>query len=168
MPPSTASTKRSKSKDRTWVVVADRAHARVMESPHQHSGITILLEVDSKSGRARGPKNVDDRLPRTQESASSARHAIAARLDPKAHEQKIFIERLARYLKSNTSHFDSLVLVAPKTVLPRITAELSPPVRKKLALEFKKDLTWMRTADILEKLGPLGQKLKKERIARLG
>src|SRR5688572_17182429 len=83
---------------RTWIVVADGGHARIMESAHPHSGITVRLDVTSDARLTAG-RLAADRLPRTQESGNSARHGIAPRLSLKDHEKRLFAARLADYLR---------------------------------------------------------------------
>ena len=37
----------TKKAERTWIVVADGGHARILESGHRHSGVTVRLDVTS-------------------------------------------------------------------------------------------------------------------------
>ena len=147
---------------RTWIVVADGGHARIMESAHPHSGITIRLDVTSDARQTAG-KLAADRLSRTQESGTSARHGIAPRLSLKDHEKRLFAARLADYLRGGLGNFDQLVLVAPMRFLSLVRDTLPDNVSKKISVMRSKDLTWMSDAEVLDHLGPLGAQVRRER-----
>jgi protein required for attachment to host cells len=152
----------TKKADRTWIVVADGGHARILESGHRNSGVTVRLDVTSDARRTAG-KLAADRLPRTQESSNSARHGIEPRVSLKNHEKQIFAERLADYLRGGINSFDQLVLVAPIRFLNLVRGTLPDNVSKKIAATRGKDLTWMSDAEVLEHLGPLGGQVRRMR-----
>jgi protein required for attachment to host cells len=147
---------------RTWIVVADGVHARILESGHPHSGITVRLDVMSDARQTAG-KLAAGRLPRTQESKGSARHGIAPRTTLKNHEKRLFAERLADYLKGGLGNFDQLVLVAPMRFLNLIREILPDSVSKKISAVRSKDLTWMSDAEVLDHLGSLGGQVRRAR-----
>jgi len=147
---------------RTWIVVADGGHARILESGQPHTGVTLRLNVTSDARQTAG-KLASSRLPRTQESASSARHAIAPRLSLKDHEKRAFATRLAAYLKGGFDGFDQLVLVAPVRFLNLVRDALPDDVSRKIAVTRGKDLTWMTDAEILEHLGAVGGQVRRAR-----
>lgn len=152
----------AKKEQRTWIVVADGGHARVLESGHPHSGITVRLDAMSDARLTAG-KLAAGRLPRTQESKNSARHAITPRMSLKDHEKRLFAARLAVYLKGGLGNFDQLVLVAPTRFLNLIRDMLPDNVSKKISAMRGKDLTWMSDAEVLDHLGPLGAQVRRER-----
>ena len=151
-----------KKTQRTWIVVADGGHARILESGIAHSGITVRLDVTSDARLTAG-KLAAGRLPRTQESKSSARHAIAPRISLKDHEKRLFAARLTDYLKGGLGNFDQLVLVAPMRFLNSVRDMLPDNVSKKISVMRSKDLTWMSDAEVLDHLGPLGAQVRRER-----
>lgn len=152
----------SKKTQRTWIVVADGGHARVLESGQPHSGVTVRLDATS-AARLTAGKLASDRLPRTQESGSSARHGITPRQSLKDHEKRLFAERLAGYLKGGFDNFDQLVLVAPVRFLNLVRDTLPDNVSKKIAVTRGKDLTWMTDAEVLEHLGAIGGQVRRTR-----
>lgn len=158
---SMASATRGKSK-RTWIVVADGGHARILESETLHTGVAIRFEMHSDA-RLTGGKLAADRLPRAQESASSARHGIEPRTSLKQHEKDLFVARLADYLKGGRSRFDHLVIVAPARIGKSLIDMLPAPVAAKVALTRNVDMTWMGVPEILKRLGPIGKQLQKSR-----
>lgn len=149
-------------KARTWIVVADGGHARILESDYWYSGVTVRLDVTSDARQTAG-KLAADRLPRTQESKSSARHGIEPRVSLKNHEKQIFAERLADYLKGGINNFDQLVLVAPMRFLTLVRDTLPDNVSKKISATRGKDLTWMTDTEVLDHLGLLGDQVRRKR-----
>jgi protein required for attachment to host cells len=147
---------------RTWIVVADGGHARVLESGHLHSGVTVRLDVTSGARQTAG-KLADDRLPRTQESRTTARHGIEPRLSLKDHEKRLFAARLVDYLKGGLDNFDQLVLVAPLRFLDMVRDALPENVAKKVRTTRSKDLTWMTDAQVLDHLGYAGEQVRRMR-----
>lgn len=152
----------AKKAQRTWIVVADGGHARVLESGQPHSGVTVRLDLSSDARQTAG-KLAADRLPRTQESSTAARHGIEPRLSLKDYEKRLFAARLAGYLKGGLSNFDQLVLVAPMRFLNVLRKEVPDAVAQKISATRSKDLTWMTDAQVLEHLGALGRQIRRPR-----
>jgi protein required for attachment to host cells len=147
---------------RTWIVVADSGHARILESGHPPSAVAIRLDVTSDARQTAGKLSAG-RLPRTQESGSSARHGIEPRLSLKEHEKRVFAIRLAGYLKGGLGNFDQLVLVAPTRFLNLLREAISHNVVKKILVARSKDLTWMTDAQVLDYLGSVGGQVRRAR-----
>jgi protein required for attachment to host cells len=152
----------AKKAQRTWIVVADGGHARVLESGHPHSGVTVRLDLTSDATLTAG-KLAADRLPRTQESGNAARHGIEPRLSLKDYEKRMFAARLAGYLKGGLGNFDQLVLVAPMRFLNVLREEVPDAVAQKISATRSKDLTWMTDAQVLDHLGTLGRQVGRMR-----
>lgn len=149
---------------RTWIVVADGGHARILESGEPHSGVTLRLDLTSEARKTAG-KLAADRLPRTQESKGAARHGIEPRIGLKDREREIFAARLSSYLAGGIDNFDRLVLVAPMRFLHRIEACLSAAVAKKVSGMSAKDLTWMSDSEVLDHLGAVGAEIRRRRAS---
>lgn len=147
---------------RTWIVVADGGHARILESDQPHTGVTVRLDLTS-GARLTAGKLASDRLPRTQESGSSARHGIEPRVSLKESEKRLFAARLASYLKGGINGFDQLVLVAPTRFLNLVKEALPDNVSRKVSVTRGKDLTWMSDSEVLDHLGPLGGQVRRAR-----
>lgn len=147
---------------RTWIVVADGGNARILESGYSHSGVSVRLHVTSGARQTAG-KLADDRLPRTQESKTTARHGIEPRFSLKDHEKRVFAVRLADYLKGGQDKFDQLVLVAPLRFLNVMKDALADSVAGKISWTRSKDLTWMTDAEVLNHLGLIGDQIRRVR-----
>ena len=128
--------------ERTWIVIADGAHARVFE----HSIENPTLEpVDELAFDVRLPPTrelVTDRLVRTFESRGHARHAKAERTDPHREFKRASAERLAGMLKSELAakRYDRLILVAPPVTLGDLRDALAKNVKARVSAELAHDL----------------------------
>ncbi|QIG48931.1 host attachment protein [Nordella sp. HKS 07] len=87
---------------------------------------------------------------RVQESATSARHAITAKLDPRDKIESAFIQSIADDLRKNNTleHYDNLVIVAPARLQHLISDSLSPAHASKLIKTIDKDLTKVPDEDL--------------------
>lgn len=158
----TASILANRKNKRTWVVVADSGRGRILESESPHSGVTIHFNSLS-DGRLTGGQLAPDRLPRAHSSAGPMRHGIDPRQTLKKHEEDIFIARLVNYLTGSRGKFDQLVLVAPVRTANALLTALPPSVNSKVVMTRKKDMTWMRTSEVLDRLGPMGKGIQRSR-----
>jgi protein required for attachment to host cells len=128
--------------DRTWIVIADGAHARVLE----HSGEGAKLEaVEGLAFDIDLPPTrelVRDRPGRTFESKNSARHAKTGRSDPHRELKRAFAKELAGILKANLAkkRYQRLVLVAPPATLGDLREALSKGVEARVTAEIAQDL----------------------------
>nr|WP_298684356.1 host attachment protein [uncultured Dongia sp.] len=148
---------------RVWVVVADGAQARILESEAAHAGVTVRLDLSSDA-RLTGGKLAAGPLPRGQRSASSARYGIEPRQSLKQHEKALFVRRVADLLTGGRSRYDQLILVAPARVVAALREALPAAVDAKIVLTRNSDMTWMSVPDILKRLGPIGAHIQKSRI----
>ena len=147
-------------KIRTWILVADGARARILES---HGWGTGLTPVPGQARHIENPASRDqtsDRPGRTQESANAARHAIEPRIDWHRYEKHLFATELAGIVNraSQENVFDRLVIVAPPHTLGDLRAKLDKNARRMVAAELDKDLTAMPLDELqahLEKVVPV-------------
>lgn len=140
----------------TWILVADRARARILEI----SGGAPMAEVacfTSPESRVRGRETTTERLPRTIESMGGARHAI----EPHTTLREKTTQRFARLLgdaleRAHDEHrYERLVLVAPPRFLGRLRAALNEPLRACVAEEICSDLTMLPIHALRERLPSL-------------
>ncbi len=134
---------------RTWILIADGAHGRLFENRGHGKGLEAVSEEFEADHRP-DHEIVDDRLGRTFESASSARHAITPRHDPHRELKRDFAERLAKLLDKRRQEraFDRLIIVAPSKVLGDLRKALSESVRELVTAELDKDLTKTPVAEL--------------------
>ena len=104
-------------------------------------------------GRAHNRDLVADAQPRfhgTSGAPGSDREETSAT----EHATELFAKRVGEYLdKARTAHkYDRLHLVAPPAFLGQLRKELGKEVQKLVAEELPKDLSWLKTRDLQERL----------------
>ncbi len=128
---------------RTWIVIADGAHARIFLNEGPGRGLTLALpkspDVPLPPARELGT----DRPGRVFESADSSRHALEPRADWHRLEKQQFAREVAHVVDraAGDNAFDRLVLIAPPKTLGDLRAALCPASRGAIHGELAKDLT---------------------------
>lgn len=139
----------------TWILVADRARARIFEAAPDHK----LTEVEcfaNPDGRAMGRDIETDRPPRVNESMGSTRHAI----EPHTTLRDKSITRFARLLCNALERgheqrcYQRLVLAAPPRFLGALRANLAESLQALITDEIRHDLTALPTHELREHLPP--------------
>jgi protein required for attachment to host cells len=138
-------------KTRTWILVADGARARILQSEGWGSGLTPVPGQTRHNSNPPTREQGTERPGRVQESANSARHAMAPRVDWHRYEKHLFATELAAVLNraGQDKAFDRLVIVAPPGTLGDLRAKLDKNTRRRVTAELDKDLT-NETLDELE------------------
>lgn len=127
---------------RTWVLIADGGHAKVLESKRPGSE---LVPIDDMIISVELPANRDigtDRPGRSFESHGRGRHAMESPTDPHRALKRGFARKLGKALQTKLveNRFDRLVLVAPPPALGDLRAVLPKSVRAKIVAELAQDL----------------------------
>jgi protein required for attachment to host cells len=141
--------------DRTWIVIADGAHAKVLE----HSFDTTRLEpVEGMTLVADLPPTSDlvtDRPGRNFESVGPTRHAETGRSDPHRELKRGLARKIAAMLAESLveKRYEHLVLVAPPTALGDMRDALAAPVRARVIAELAKDLVKTPQRELPQHLG---------------
>ena len=127
---------------RTWVLIADGNHARILESIGTGRG---LQEIAGREIRRETPPSHllgRDKPGRVHESVGDTRHAVEPRYDRHRNMEKQFAEQLAGQLQGcvEKKEFDKLVIVAPPAMLGDLRKYLTNEVAVKIVAEIDKDL----------------------------
>lgn len=128
--------------ERTWIVIADGAHAKVLERSAEKptlrtvDGLTVSIELPASRDM------LTDRPGRSFESHGRARHAKESRSDPHRELKRSFAKHLAGLLKTNLAdkRYERLVLVAPPATLGDLRDALVKTVRARVVAELGQDL----------------------------
>jgi len=128
--------------ERTWIVLADGAHARVLE---HSAGASRLEPVRGLTFDAELPPTreiVSDRPGRTFESKGKARHAKTGHSDPHRELKRALAKELAGALKTSLAkkRYEHLILVAPPATLGDLREALTKGVQAHVAAELAQDL----------------------------
>ncbi len=139
---------------KTWVVVADGAHARIFLNEGPGTGLVPALDHDLIGNKQASHEIGSDRPGVSFSSAGPGRHAIAPSTDPHEHAKHEFIKRVASAIKDglNAHVFEQLILVAPPKALGDLRADLDPQAAKLIKSELHKDLTHLSPHQLGEHL----------------
>lgn len=141
---------------KTWILVADEAHARLFESERANGELLEVADfVHPEAHHAdRGHR---DRLPRSQQSVGSARHGIEPRTSSEAKIRHEFAAELSDFLNEArvANRYDNLVLMAAPAFLGSVRSELDPQVARMVTHALDKQITDASMERIREELSHL-------------
>lgn len=145
-------------KKSTWILVADRARARIFELAPRDNGAELVEIGDFVNPEGRGSERdqVTERRPRTHESVGATRHAIEPHTSLHDKSANRFAHELSERLEQgHVAHrYERLVLVALPHFLGTLRATLSPRVTECIAAEVPHELTTKSLAEIRGHLPP--------------
>ena len=143
---------------RTWVLIADGGHAKVLETDASRSGLEAQADMDMSADLPRSHELLSDRAGRSFESHGRARHAKGDSVDPHRELKRAFAKSVAKVLDKRLAEgrFERLVVVAPPPALGDLREALSKKVRAKVVGEVPQDLVktpkgrvWSHLEDVL-------------------
>lgn len=139
-----------------WIALADGGHARFLSVDYNHK-LHIEESIDATTVHSRSSALGSDRPGRVFESASSARHAVAARHDPHEAEMFKFLHLVGEILNgaSKRGAFERLILIAPAPALAELRTSLDPATAAKVVGTLAKDLVHMSNPEIATHLEAL-------------
>lgn len=143
----------------TWILVADRARARILEAgPDQR--LTEVACFAEPAARASEATLTTHRPPTVNESVGPMRHSIEPHTPLRDKISARFARSLCDALEDgrNQGRFDELVLVAPPRFLGTLHAELGKSLRACVAREVRRDLTSLPLHDLHGRLFGAGRK----------
>jgi protein required for attachment to host cells len=138
---------------RTLYLIADGGRVRYVERTGPGHFNTFRKFVSAHI-HAKASKFGRDRPPRVQESATTARHAVERKANPRDKIEMKFIQAIAADLKEDNtiSDFDNLVIVAPAKLLKVLRESLPAALSSKLVESIDKDLTKIPDSDLYRHL----------------
>ena len=141
----------------TWILVADGSRARILKNDGPGKGLQPAVGEEFHHALPKTSELGSDRPGRSQESASSARHAVENPVDWHRFEKEKFAREMARVLDqaNNAGAYDRLILVAPPKTLGDLRGALGSGARKKVTGELDKDLTQITLGELPEHLSAL-------------
>jgi len=142
---------------RTWYVVTDGGHARILQRRDAQGAFDTLREIVSSDIHRHSHELGTERPGRTHESGTVVRHALQPREDLHQAEKRKFVEEVARALNEANARdeFDRLILVAPAHALNELKHALDAPSQRKVDAQLQKDLTNVPNAELAKHLADL-------------
>ncbi len=135
----------------TWVLVADRQRARLLELDSDGETLTELEDLVHPEARARARDLVDDR--RGREAGEWGRQTFEPETLPRDKETGQFVHDIGERLQEamNRRAFDRLVLCAEPRLLGRLRHGLPEQVMSRVDGELGKDLAAIRRPEELRR-----------------
>jgi protein required for attachment to host cells len=141
---------------KTWIVLADGMHARILQQDKHGAPLSPALDQELYHPAAHGfSRDLKSDAPgRAFDSGSGGRHAMEPRTDPKTHENRLFARRVAELINDAALRkaFDQLVLVAPPKALGVLRMELGGHAKKLIIGEIGRDLLKISERELYDHL----------------
>jgi protein required for attachment to host cells len=140
--------------ERTWVVIADGAHAKVLQFTPEKPTLDAVEDIAFKIDLPPTHDLVSDHPGRVFESHGHASHAKAPRSDPHRELKRDLAHKIAGALQMSLAdqRYDKLVLVAPPTTLGDLREALAKSVRACVTAELAKDLVKLPASELQDHL----------------
>ena len=140
----------------TWILIANRSHARVVESTRGKPFVTAH-DIPHAEGRLKDREIDADRPGRAYDRQGGGRHAMSAEVAPTEKVAERFAKRLAQVLEDGRTkgRYARLVLVAEPAFLGEVRAKLNPQTAKSVSAALDKDLVTVPDRELPAHLGDL-------------
>ena len=140
----------------TWIVAADSSRARVLQVADREEKLVEVEDLVNPEGRMNDRELTSDAHPRLR--GTSGPGSDRQEMSAVEHQVELFAKRIGEHLeKARTDHrYDRLCLVAPPRFLGALRKELTHEVRKLVAEELPKDLSWLSARELERHLAKSG------------
>lgn len=130
------------SSEKTWVLVADGAHAKILEYHNADGDLELVPDGEFSQPNLPSRDLITDKPARgfVSTGAPEARGAIDLRTDPHEYEEFRFVRHLAQFLDEHVDQFDNLIVVAAPKALGTLRQKMSRNVQEKVYAQLNKDL----------------------------
>ena len=135
---------------KTWIAVAHRAGARILEHLGPGKPLTLVEEIDNAEGRLKNGDFDADRPGRAFDRMGGGRHALEREDSPQDRAAAGFAREVAARLREGRTqqHVGQLVLVAEPRFLGMLRGALDPVCSGMLAGTVNKDLAQVEVRDL--------------------
>lgn len=135
---------------RTWILIANSAHGRVVQNDGPGHGLSEVKGLDFNRDHAPVSASVADKQGRSFDSHGTGRHAMEPATSPERIDERKFVADIAEVLENKRQEdaYDRLILIASPRTLGDIRAALSDHVAKLVYSEIAKDLTHISVHDL--------------------
>ena len=128
--------------NKTWVLVANQAEARIYSADRVPGNLTLVETLIHEEGAAHARDLTSDAPGRVHDRLGSARHSMEPNTGVKEKGRRRFVKEMVERLESAHSHgnFDRLVLLTAPAVLGVIRKTLSSRLTQAVIKEIPKDV----------------------------
>lgn len=136
--------------DKTWIVVADSARARIFSASTPKGPLTELEDLVLPEARRHERDLTSDRPGHTFDSGGPGRHAMEAPTSAKRQAANGFARTIAERVETGrlNRECEQLVLVAPPDFLGTLRKHLGTQCARLVSREINKNLTQLDAAEI--------------------
>lgn len=142
---------------RTWILVADGARARILETEGPGTGLRAALNFQFAEPHASSHEMGTERLGRTNTPGTGQPHAVEPKHDWHTFQKHLFAAHVAEALDKAKDAFDDLVLVAPPKALGELRKALSHAIKTRVKGELDKDLTHLTIHEMADHLSGIAE-----------
>lgn len=142
---------------RNWIVVADRAGARIFANDTGSTELSLVEELPHPEGRLKNRGIDTDKPGRSFDRKGSGRHHMEVRQEPTEHLAESFARELTEHCRKarQEGRFDALFMVAPAHFLGLLRHSLDPATAAVVRGTVDKELTQLDEKSLAERLGSL-------------
>ncbi|WP_294945366.1 host attachment protein [Sulfurivirga sp.] len=139
---------------KTWIVVADSAHARLFTAETPTSGLTELEDLVHLQARMHDQDLTTDGPGRHSNDTGVGAHGYEPKVTPSEEEAIRFAKELAKelYQAFHAHKFEQLIIVAAPRFLGHLRNALDKNVARVVSLEVAKDLVNEKPEEIRKHL----------------
>ncbi len=145
--------------DRTWIVVADGARARIFSRSSRHKrgeALVPALDHDFVATRALDSELDSDRPGRTNARTERMRHSLGHEDDSHRHAQQELAREVARALDhARTQGLRAVILIAPPRALGDLREACNEHVRALVSHELAKDFSTLPVHELAPRVDAL-------------
>lgn len=139
--------------DKLWVVVADRARARIFSAANRTAPLVEIKNLEHPAARMHAIELTSDLPGRDSDRSGQGRHTVSTD-DPKQHEAEIFAREISTFLESGRTknQFRQLAIIASPAFLGLLRDIFSTPLANMVSCEVNKNLTQLDVSTIRNNL----------------
>lgn len=136
-------------KKRTWLVIADGAHARIFENNGPTDGLRAVVDAESEASRT-PTREQGTGKPGRGFASGEARHAFSDPADWHEQAKDNFVRDISARINkaAEKDSFDQLVVAAPPKALGGFRDALGDKAKSRIVSEIVKDLTNVAPHDL--------------------
>ncbi len=134
----------------TWILIANRSHARLLETNWPGNSIQRLQDIPHPQGQLQNKDINSDRLGRSFDSVGQGRHAMSPKQEPVEHIAQKFALNLAELLNKGriSNAYDKLVLIAEPKFLGFLRVALDKSTASLVTQSVDKDLLEVKDEEL--------------------
>jgi protein required for attachment to host cells len=143
--------------DRTWIVVANAARARLCEFDPRDASLSELADFTHPASRQKGSDLATDRPGRAQKGEAGLRTSFEPHTELHHKERQQFAHQLAQHLDLAVAdgRCPKIALVASNPFLGELKAQLGGPAAKAVVATAATDLTHCALPELAQRVRAL-------------